>query len=320
MSYPNDFNEAQSLTCSEQAAKWFVRMTGGQPSEEERCAFQQWLDADPQNQREYRAVQDVWMELDELKDTISSKAADISDIRRDRWEWRPLAQAASLVLFVLTGILVIFYDPGSYETARGELQTVRLADNSVVRLNSDTLLKVDLTETSRTVHLLRGEAFFEVSHDPQRPFVVISSGGSTRAVGTQFDVCQQPSGVRVTVVDGRVEVATGNGDAVLLSADEAAVYKSDGRYISQIEHSSNQDLDWLDGRLRFDSTPLVDVVAQLNRYLETPLRITDPGINHLKLSGTFHISNLETMPELLPRLLPVSLARSESSLELRRSN
>ncbi len=320
MSHPDDFNEGKSPACSEQASKWFVRMSSGHPSEDERCAFQQWLDADPQNRKEYRAVQDIWNELDDLKDTISSQAGNVSEIRRDQWAWRPLALAASLALFVLTGILVLFYDPGSYETARGELQTVRLADNSVVRLNSDTLLKVDMTEAQRTIRLLRGEAYFEVSHDPRRPFVVVSAGGSTRAVGTQFDVYRQSSGVRVMVVEGRVEVATESGDAILLNADEAAVYKGDGHSVSQVEHPNDQELGWLAGRLHFESTPLVDVVIQLNRYLETPLRITDPGINHLRLSGTFRLSNLEAIPELLPRLLPVSLVRSQDSIELRRSN
>ncbi len=310
MPCPDDFNEGKSPARSEQAAEWFVRMSGGQLSEEERCAFQQWLDADPQNRMEYRAVQDVWVELDDLKDTISSKADNVSESRSDQWAWRPQALAASLALFVLTGILVLFYDPGSYETARGELRTIRLADNSVVRLNSDTSIKVEMTEDRRTIRLLRGEAYFEVTHDPYRPFVVASAGGSTRAVGTKFDVYRKTSDVHVTVVEGRVEVATDNGDRRQLDADEMVVYKGDGRAISLVESTKRSTLDWLDGRLRFEVTPLIDVVKKLNRYLEKPLYITDPRLNDISLSGTFHIANLEGFPELLPRLLPVSLKES----------
>lgn len=307
---PDDFNEGKLPTCSEQAAEWFVRISGGQPSEEERCAFQQWLDADPQNRKEFRAVQDVWMELDDLKDTISSKINNISEFKRDKWTWKPQALAASLALFVLTGVLVLFYHPGSYKTARGELQTVRLADNSAVRLNSDTLLKVEMTEDRRTIRLLRGEAYFEVAHDPDRPFFVVSAGGSTHAVGTQFNVYRKSSDVQVTVVEGRVEVATDNGDIRQLNADETVIYKGDGRAISLVESSKRNALDWLDGRLHFEAMPLTDVVRQLNRYLEKPLYITDPRLNDLSLSGTFHIANLEDLPELLPRLLPVSLKES----------
>jgi ferric-dicitrate binding protein FerR (iron transport regulator) len=66
--------------------------------------------------------------------------------------------------------------------------------------------------------------------------------------------------------------------------------------------------------------PLVDVVIQLNRYLETPLYVVDHGLNNLKLSGTFHIDNLEEIPELLPRLLPVTLRRSGDRVLILSSN
>jgi transmembrane sensor len=319
MSYADDSFEQELPSASEQAAEWFVRMKEGQFTEVQRNEFERWLDADPNNRKEYQAVQGLWSELDGLKDIASFKHANVESNTSQKRSWNSLALAATLIIFVFTGVLVFLYDQGSYTTAKGELTTVRLEDSSVVHLNSDTSLKVDFTGGKRTIYLLRGEAYFDVSHDPQRPFVVESEGGSARAVGTQFNVYRQSSAVRVTVVEGRVEVATENGDARLLNADEVVAYKSGGREISQIEHSDGRSLDWLDGRLRFKATPLVDVVSRLNRYLETPLRISDPELNNLKLSGDFRISNLKDLPELLPRLLPVTLQRKRDYIQLHHS-
>jgi transmembrane sensor len=320
MSNCNEFNGRELPTPREQAAEWFVRQDSGRLSEDDRRKFEQWLDSDPQNRAEYQAVQEVWRELDGLKDTFLPSNVRLRNSWCGKKVWNHLVVAASLAFFVFAGYLALFYTPGSYETARGEMRTEHLADGSVIRLNSDTSLKVDFTEIQRTVSLIRGEAYFEVAQESDRPFVVESAGGSTRAVGTQFSVYRDSADVRVMVVEGNVEVATVDGDARMLEADEMVAYRSDGRSLSMVEPLQSNDLDWLDGRLSFEAMPLVDVVIQLNRYLKTPLYVVDHGLNNLKLSGTFHIANLEEIPELLPRLLPVTLRRSGDRVLILSSN
>ncbi len=319
MLHGDDFNDRDQSAVREQAAEWFVRMGGSRVSEEERSAFGLWLRAHPENLREYQAVQELWQELDDLKNVIPIADAGTDARAHHKLAGRFLVAAATLAILMFTGLLVFLFEPGSYETGKGEQRTLHLADNSVVRLNSDTLLRVELTSEQRTLQLLRGEAYFEVAHDPDRPFVVITAGGTVRAVGTRFNIYRQSSDVLVTVVEGRVEVAAGEGGTRLLNAEEVIAFGTDGRSLSQIGRRNNHSLDWLEGRIYFEATPLADVVAQLNRYLETPLRITDPGLNDLRLSGTFRIANLESFPELLPRLLPVALERSAGSVLLSRS-
>jgi transmembrane sensor len=319
MSDGDEFNAREQSAVREQAAEWFVRLREGQVSEEERDAFDLWISADPQHSKEYKAVQEMWRELDGLKSVFP--VTDSGDGARPQRKsaWKPLSAATALAAFLFAGLLVFLYEPGSYETAKGEQRMLYLADNSVVRLNSDTLLQVELTPEQRTLRLLRGEAFFEVAHDPGRPFVVISAGGAVRAVGTKFNIYRLPSDVRVTVVEGRVEVATQKGKTRLLNAEEVVAYETDGGALSQIGRRNGHALDWLEGRIYFEATPLTDVVRQLNRYLETPLLITDPELNELELSGTFRISNLESLPELLPRLLPVSLEHAGDRVLLHHS-
>ncbi|MFA7633646.1 MAG: FecR domain-containing protein, partial [Thiohalomonadaceae bacterium] len=204
MSSDDVFNSPQLPSAQEQAAEWFIRLRDKLPSEEERCAFEQWLAADPRNREEYQAIQGVWQELDGLRDTVSvggigrtAATRGVGPRNHGRGAWRAVAVAAVLVLSLLTGWFAL-YDPGSYQTAKGEQQTLRLADHSVVHLNSDSALRVELATGRRTLHLQRGEAYFEVAHDPARPFVVVAGGGTTRAIGTRFNVYRQPSGVRVS--------------------------------------------------------------------------------------------------------------------------
>ncbi|MDD3448841.1 MAG: FecR family protein [Gammaproteobacteria bacterium] len=327
MQSDDDFNSPKLPLARRQAAEWFIRLRDKPPSEEVRCAFEQWLAADPRNRQEYQAISGVWQELDGLKGAASiggvgrtAAARDAGERGRGRMSRRAVAVAAVLVLSVLTGVWAILYDPGSYQTAKGEQQTLRLADQSVVHLNSDSALHVVLTSGQRTLHLQRGEAYFEVAHDPVRPFVVVAAGGTARAVGTRFDVYRQPSGVRVSVVEGRVEVAVESGGKELLNAGETITYGNNGSALSQIGRNDGDVPDWLDGRIQFEAAPLTEVVEQLNRYQETPLRIADPSLNHLRLSGTFRIANLQSLPQLLPRMLPVSLEHTEDGVLLLRPN
>ncbi len=308
---PAHDSDQPSSSARDQAAAWFVRQENHPLTGQEKALFEQWLNSDPLHREEFQAIQRMWRELDGLQGlaTHNKKAT------KRRW---PHALAASLLIGVCTGLFVFLYDPNSYQTDKGEQLRLRLADHSLVHLNSDTSLQVKLTDEERILTLHKGEAYFEVSHDPDRPFIVITAGGRARALGTRFNVDNQASRVQVTVVEGRVKVATENGDSRLVKAEEMVAYPVDGQALSSIAHPDKHALAWLEGQLYFEATPLSEVVTQLNRYVDTPLRIADPELNTLKLSGSFRISHLEALPKLLPRLLPVSLTRHNGYLEIRR--
>lgn len=96
----------------------------------------------------------------------------------------------------------------TYATSIGEQRTVALRDGSIVQLNTDSQLKLRMTDAARELRLMRGEALFTVHHDPQRPFRVHTNDAVIRAIGTQFNVRHHSAGTRVAVLEGIVEVAT----------------------------------------------------------------------------------------------------------------
>jgi len=90
-----------------------------------------------------------------------------------------------------------------YSTPVGEIASVPMRDGSKVTLNTDSQIRVTLTDSERRVDLKYGEAFFEVSKDPKRPFVVNAGGKRVIAVGTQFSVRRDANDIQVVVTEGR---------------------------------------------------------------------------------------------------------------------
>ncbi|MSU53198.1 MAG: DUF4880 domain-containing protein [Opitutaceae bacterium] len=94
-----------------------------------------------------------------------------------------------------------------YATATGGYERVVLADGSVVELNANSEVRVDLLLNERRVGLVSGEAHFTVTHDTSRPFIVSAHGVAVRAVGTAFNVRLGSASVEVLVTEGKVAVS-----------------------------------------------------------------------------------------------------------------
>jgi transmembrane sensor len=151
---------------------------------------------------------------------------------RPRHQWRlSLLVAASLatltiVIAVWTGLpavmsfaplrnLVAFAEritggdsTEQYTTAVGQRSTITLRDGSSVELNARTRVKVDFTETRRSVELVDGQALFHVAKNPHRPFIVRAGNREIVAIGTAFDVRVDAAYLRVTLIEGKVAIST----------------------------------------------------------------------------------------------------------------
>jgi ferric-dicitrate binding protein FerR (iron transport regulator) len=123
---------------------------------------------------------------------------------------RLFALAASVLLMIAAASAWIYTQRDTYTTGIGEQRSIALADGSTVDLNSRSKLRIRYTDNERDVELLKGQAVFRVAKDHTRPFVVEANGTRVRAVGTQFDVYRKTSDTIVTVLEGRVAVASEN--------------------------------------------------------------------------------------------------------------
>ncbi|MBL8255988.1 MAG: FecR family protein [Pseudoxanthomonas mexicana] len=306
---------------AEQAAEYFARRRGAtSPQRRER---DYWLSEDFKHAEAYDALQRVWDHAGSLADDPelqALKTADLAAVRRRRW-FRPqrlLAVAATLVMLLGAGYIIIPFmqppPPVGYATVLGERRTETMPDGSEIVLNTDSALEVSYSSSRRAIALLHGEAQFEVARDRDRPFVVSIGENTVTALGTRFQVRREPGSTIVTLLEGSVEVAHGDERHVLKPNERAILSERMGVSIALIDPESATG--WLDGWLRFRGAPLAEVIVEANRYSDQKLRLGDPRLADVQLSGNFHAGDNTSIADAASLILPVRVEKRGSEIVL----
>src|SRR5262249_39909102 len=148
--------------------------------------------------------------------------------------------------------------------------------------------------------LERGQAYFEVFHDPSRPFTVAAGDSTVTALGTVFAVRRDSEAVTVTLVSGRVTVseapnpgASGSNLGVTLNAGEQ-VAVTHARFTPARPVDTARATNWTKGDIVFRETPLGQAVNEINRYTDTKLAVRDPSMEALPINGVFHVADVES--------------------------
>ncbi len=318
-----------------------ARYLTGECSREEEEAVRRWVDADPARGDLLRALRQVWrqglenratLDVDALWSRVASQmdtpgprqplqlvAPTHAPTRTRRftlirnWRWLGGIAAAGLVLAVLiprfrtalersSSMDVNPHELREVVTKRGERVQVYLADGTHVTLDADSRLRfaTDFGGRERDVDL-QGRAFFDVTHDPLKPFRVRTATSVTEDLGTAFVVRAYPS-------DSNVQVAVASGRVVLIAArvrneiagepappvDSLVLDKGDvghlvaGGHVGLL-HDAPLDayLAWTTGELRFQRTPLSAVVRDLSRWYDVDIRLGDSSLAGRTLTARF---------------------------------
>jgi transmembrane sensor len=212
---------------------------------------------------------------------------------------RALLAAATVAAFLL-GLGLVLWQPDSdspqlYSTSVGPAEEFILEDGSSIVLNTASEISVRYTERSRDVTLLRGEARFTVARNSDRPFQVHAGTTLVRAIGTAFTIRLQPRtrgasvSTEVLVTDGTVEIVRTTDRRLLsLTAGRSAKIDAGRVTVTSVQPAEiDNQLAWIQGLIVFNGDPLSDVVSEFNRYNTRQLRIDDPAIAAMRISGTF---------------------------------
>ncbi|MGB3623078.1 MAG: FecR family protein [Ketobacter sp.] len=295
----------------EEATTWFVRMTTGDASTEDRQLFQRWLEQSPTHWAAYSEAKKLWDDLGQ----IPAPAAVSPTPSRRFTGWKPgLAACFALLACVLFGQSATLENlQSTYFTSVGEIRQITLSDRSVLFLNTDSAVNIEFTEHCRCITLLRGEAYFEVSKNPARPFEVHTGIGRTRAVGTAFSVRKTQQDTRVAVTEGRVEIASELNNAeiqsLLLNAGDTAFYDRNGVQPSG-SHVADNTAAWRHGKLIFINRPLSEVVSELDRYHAGKIVLArQPG-------GEQHFTGVLNLQDTGQALMALEQTQSLSILEI----
>jgi transmembrane sensor len=218
------------------------------------------------------------------------------EVSESHWFWRRtlLATAATLILALGAWFLVPpgMHEGTLYRTARGERIEVHLADGSLMQINSGSELRVTMEKDRRAVSVVRGEALFDVAHDPNRRFVVNTPRGKVEAIGTQFNVNVYQDDLIVTVTEGKILISNSfsspnNQAAEIAVPGQQVAVAADGRIVSKTLEDMSQTLAWTQGKIIFRGETLEQAVAQANRHNLPQIDILDARLRHLPVYGVF---------------------------------
>jgi transmembrane sensor len=338
-----DSNQEKSRAAiAEEAGEWFVANEDGPLDAREAAALAAWLRASPVHIEEFLGVSAIARDLqrartdpeysleailararaeeDSTVQLLSSPA--IKPVRRrpsGRWFLAAAAVAACALLSVGSllnwgqrpleqpaapdGIAAV-----NFETRHGEQLTQRLADNSVLHLNTDSAVSIRYSSSERLVMLKSGQADFEVAHEAVRAFRVQAGPAEVIDLGTKFDVRLDEGSTVVTVVEGRVAVGLSRSSEnhspriIQLNADQQVRVANGALPATAETVDAKRTTAWLHRQIAFDNEPLERVAAEYNRYTAKPIEIATPALRNLRISGVFATDDTDAFVAFLRSL------------------
>jgi transmembrane sensor len=339
-----------AASLQDEAAQWVARRESAPLGIAERQDFEDWLGSSPAHLAAFETYDNLWNDLGivapEFADVLEAEPRDdASEQEGSHWFKWTGAIAASLALvwslnFAMTDPVPVVRGGEAtavqaehsvtakwVSTDIGEQRALTMNDGSRITLNTDTKLRTDFAKAMRIVQLEQGEAYFEVAHDPGRPFIVQSPFGSVRAVGTKFIVRIEASGkLSVIVTEGKVLVAQDAATLInkegaalatpLIAGQELSVTSRRDFAVSQIANEElGEQLAWRQGDIVFEGEPLGEAAAQLQRYTKRKI-IVDARVAHYSVGGYFRTNELDAFAETLESVFPVKALKSDDELRI----
>lgn len=328
-----------------EAAVWVTRLHGPDRSPQMERDFRAWQAQSPAHQEAFEKCTDAWLDVEKIKLSTAYETV----LRRSSWSpgggyrgkqrW---AAMAACVALVAVGAFVgqRWWDDGNFSTEVGEQRVVMLDDGTRLILNTDTRLRVNFSAKQRTVNVASGEAIFEVAKDPARPFVVRVSGSEVVAVGTAFSVryaeasANVPSEIAVTLIEGQISVrptAGGSGadiaplrPIVMKPGERLRLDQSPSAKTAVATRVDRPDVDqvtaWKRSEAVFDSTALVEAVAEMNRYSRTQIVLVDKlAASNLRVSGQYRTGDNVGFANAVASLHGLTLKKEGGRLELQKA-
>ncbi len=330
------------MAVQQAAAYWDARLRNPNCRDEERAAFRRWIAEDPLHAEVYEQLQRSVSALRSAAHRPEIRALrDSALARRHDVTLRTAALAAVLLLAAVTlpvGLGLLGGSPGArepaaadqlfaedYSTAIGQRSGITLEDGSVVTLNTDSRIQVSYSDDERLIKLLRGQALFEVAHDADRPFAVLAGDQRVVALGTTFDVRLNDRDVEVVLVEGKVEIVDVQGTRqasaklVQLESGERLVARAAAPpVITRID--TGKATSWREGHVSFEDAPLIQAIAEMNRYSKIQIQANDPELAEYRVNGVFRSGQQARFVEALEAYFPVVAERDGDAIVLKMSH
>lgn len=327
----------------------------GESTPDEREKVDRWMKKDEKNREFFDSLIKIWsvqphdnVEVDAQKawESFSKKLPEadkkdkINPLKKtkDRFNRKGYNRvttfsAAAAALLVVALYLYLFF-PGLFyqdqslaqkqpqvqkiETAMGQRTSFRLFDGTHIYLNAASMVRISpyYGDTTRTIYL-QGEAFFDVAHNPEAPFIVRTGEGYSRVLGTKFAVKSYPGDhqMQVTVEEGRVRLASEEKpeQAAELTKSTLGLLGADGN--TQVRKVANlaEYVAWKDGQLVFESTPFQKVIPRLERWYNIRIK-ADSALYSQKVTASFDTEPVMEVLSVLALSLDARFKRNKRQI------
>ncbi|OAI01593.1 FecR family protein [Methylomonas methanica] len=315
----NETSSTRREALQQQAVAWHVRLTSGAADETVLAEFEHWRSQSPEHEQAYRDAETLWQRLPlplladrQRRRALAARQRRASRIKRGFG----LAAAASLLLAAMGGFYPDYlqHPLADYRTRIGEQTSITLADGSIAHLNTDTAIDVTINANERRIALLRGEAEFDVAHDAGKPFRVAAGATTTEALGTRFIVRYDGKAGAVTLLQGKVRSSRPSAqgaqtDSVILQPGQQLTFTAETFGVLQTVEISNADA-WRRGRLLMNFVPLKQVVAEINRYRRSQIRLLDDKLGDREVNIAVDILQIDAWLKALQQTLPIKVVQA----------
>lgn len=285
----------------------------GKASPQERQLLWRWFFLlDARKQKILYSAEEETVIREEMRTVILRHAVP----RRKIFPYILRYAAAAVLLFAISWLLwpdVMTHHPvlSAVESSDSSIHSFYLPDSTHVVLNLSSRLEwnSDFNERERRVSLI-GEGYFEVRKDPAHPFIVESNGIATKALGTAFNI-ESYNGegeIRVSLLEGKVSVANGVQEPVMLQPGQLLRYSHVQRNMLVEQIGVSNSIAWTEGGMTFNRIPLKEALDRLAKRYHITIEYNPKKMNGKTVSGSFHASRWE---KLLPNILFIHDLRYE---------
>ncbi len=301
---------SKSHRIEDEALRWVARLQSPSLTSQQEALFFSWLDISTAHQAAYVNAEAIWQQGHILE---SIPREEDKTLKRKRFDFSipafnfpkivaPVATAGVLVLLFGLELLHPFnHTPQQdHETQTGERQEVVLDDGSRLILNTNASITVSFNRDQRLVKLNRGEVYFDIEKDKNRPFNVLTASGSVRVLGTQFSVFDNKKDVIVTVVEGKVSLSNDKDPInsflplITLTKDQRLSLGQANAKLEPVPVNAESKTSWVKNKLVYQGETLKEVVRDINRYYQSKLILGDEALSNKEVVAVLQLDDFSS--------------------------
>lgn len=300
----------------EQAAEWMICLNEGSLSDEQRQAFERWQQQGPQYAAAAARMQEVVSRMHSLRGQQAPAQAALNAAFKGRTTRSGKRGMRALLLVCCLALPITLLLNSRYpqqwladsSTGATEWKTLHLADQSTLTLSGGSALNVHFDGQQRRIELLQGEILVDVAHDATRPFIVQTTQGQLRALGTRFVVRREADSTVLTLLQSRVAAQSANAQQTLevATGEQARIRTNSVQLLGTVDPQSIDEA-WRHHQLVVENQPLPEVLDELGRHRRGHLQFDRQALAGLRVSAVLPLDDTNRALELMAESLPIEV-------------